>query len=255
MLLFLLIASILFYILALDGSIGMMEGIAFLFLFVLYIVYKFNTPEHIPEQRYAAFSFAFMKRKKTASIKEYQQALEEHMSKSAYKKLLKEGIDVKKAYKQALIANIWKNALIIALCCAAIIFAARYLVEAAIDLAMIMGISTEFIGLSVVAFGTSLPELSVTLSAIKKKLPNILIGNLLGSGITNILFVLGVTSIIHPLSISTFDIVFGIPYVILMALLCLKFIKVNWMSQVLSGITLFFFYAVFIFGSFLLTWL
>lgn len=62
--------------------------------------------------------------------------------------------------------------------------------------------SEEFIGLTVVAFGTSLPELVTCLVATFKKEEDIAVGNIIGSNIFNVLFVLGLSGIINPISVE-----------------------------------------------------
>ena len=65
-----------------------------------------------------------------------------------------------------------------------------------------MGATERFIGLTVIAIGTSLPELITSIVAAKKGKPDLAVGNVVGSNIFNILFVLGVTSLVAPLPIS-----------------------------------------------------
>ncbi|MBX2805944.1 MAG: calcium/sodium antiporter [Hyphomicrobiales bacterium] len=82
-----------------------------------------------------------------------------------------------------------------------IIFGARWLVDSSIELARFYNISETFIGLTVVAIGTSLPELVTTIIAALRKQTAIGVGNILGSNIQNIFGILGVTAIIQPIEI------------------------------------------------------
>ena len=75
-------------------------------------------------------------------------------------------------------------------------------VNAASGLARILGMSERFIGLTIVALGTSLPELFTSVSAARKGNADIAIGNIVGSNIFNILFVLGTTALITPITFS-----------------------------------------------------
>ena len=84
---------------------------------------------------------------------------------------------------------------------AATIGGAHLLVDGAITLAATAGISDTIVGLTVVAVGTSLPELSTSLVAALRGQGDIALGNVLGSNIYNILGILGVTAIVHPLTI------------------------------------------------------
>ena len=79
-------------------------------------------------------------------------------------------------------------------------------VESSIFFANYFGVSERVIGLTMVAMGTSLPELATTLVAIYKKELDISIGNIIGSNIFNILAVIGITSIIRTLSINSSEI-------------------------------------------------
>ena len=71
-------------------------------------------------------------------------------------------------------------------------------VDAATEIAKAAGLSQRFIGLTIVAFGTSLPELVTSVSAARKGKADIAIGNIVGSNIFNILFVVGTTALITP---------------------------------------------------------
>lgn len=79
---------------------------------------------------------------------------------------------------------------------------ADLLVDGASSLANKMGVSALVIGLTVVAFGTSAPELVVNILASIKNTPDIAIGNIIGSNIANILLILGIAAVIYPLAVK-----------------------------------------------------
>jgi len=81
----------------------------------------------------------------------------------------------------------------------ALVFGAKITVNSATDIARICNVSERIIGLTIVAFGTSLPELVTCIVAAAKKYSDIVIGNIIGSNIFNILFVLGITGLIRPI--------------------------------------------------------
>lgn len=83
-----------------------------------------------------------------------------------------------------------------------LIFGGKYLVSAAIEIAQAFGLSERFIGLTIVAVGTSLPELLTSIVAAKKNQSDMAVGNVIGSNIVNVVFILGATSLIAPLAIS-----------------------------------------------------
>ena len=85
---------------------------------------------------------------------------------------------------------------------AGIIIGADFVVDSASYIAMAFGMSETLVGLTIVAIGTSLPELVTSLTALKKDENQLIIGNVIGSNIFNILFVLGASSIISPITIN-----------------------------------------------------
>lgn len=91
---------------------------------------------------------------------------------------------------------------------AILVAGSRLLVENSVALAVSFGISEAVIGLTIVAAGTSMPELATSLVAAFRKQPDIAIGNIVGSNIFNVLGILGVASIVSPIDapgISTLD--------------------------------------------------
>ncbi len=76
-------------------------------------------------------------------------------------------------------------------------------VDAASGIARLLGMSERFIGLTIVALGTSLPELFTSVSAAKKGNADIAIGNIVGSNIFNILFVVGISALVVPIPFSS----------------------------------------------------
>ncbi len=128
-------------------------------------------------------------------------------------------------------------------------FGSRLLVDGASGLARVIGVSERVISLSIIAFGTSLPELAASIIAAFKKEKDLSLGNLIGSNIFNILAVLGVTSIIHPIKLTddrilTIDILwmFGLSFL----LIPLMFLFRKGFIGRLEGAVLFFMYILYI---------
>ena len=94
---------------------------------------------------------------------------------------------------------------LIILSCGMLAFGADILVDGATTLASAMGVSDKVIGLTIVALGTSLPELAASVAAAFKKQMDISIGNIIGSNIFNILCVLGVSTSIKPIQLTFGD--------------------------------------------------
>lgn len=93
---------------------------------------------------------------------------------------------------------VWKLLLLIVIGMALIMLGSDIAVDAATAIAKIVGLSERFIGLTIVALGTSLPELVTSVAAARKGEADIAIGNIVGSNIFNILFVVGTTALITP---------------------------------------------------------
>lgn len=92
----------------------------------------------------------------------------------------------------------WKLLLFVVLGIGLVMWGSDLAVDAATKIAKFMGMSERFIGLTIVALGTSLPELVTSVSAARKGKADIAIGNIVGSNIFNILFVVGTTALITP---------------------------------------------------------
>jgi len=88
---------------------------------------------------------------------------------------------------------------------------AQILVSGAVGTAEIMGVSEAVIGLTVVALGTSLPELAAAIASALRREDDLCIGNILGSNLFNLLGVLGIAALIHPMSIERILIVRDLP--------------------------------------------
>lgn len=104
----------------------------------------------------------------------------------------------------------WKSVVYIVLGLAALIFGGQLLVNGATGIARGLGISEAVIGVTVVAVGTSLPELATSIVAALKKNPEIAIGNVIGSNLFNIFLILGCSATITPLrftGITNYDLI------------------------------------------------
>ena len=93
---------------------------------------------------------------------------------------------------------LWKSGLFIVLGMVLVVAGSNFVVNGATTIARACGMSERFIGLTIVAFGTSLPELVTSVSAARKGNAGIAIGNIVGSNIFNILFVIGTVGLICP---------------------------------------------------------
>jgi cation:H+ antiporter len=154
-------ASLLLYVMSLDGRLGLWEGLLFtgiLIAFTVYLIVK--------------------SRKENPSL---GLSDEEKITHTGYLKdgafLLGGGVGL--------------------------YFGSDWFVEGAINIAAGFGVSERIIGLTVVALGTSLPELAASVIAAVKREMDIAFGNIIGSNVFNILSVLGITAIIKPIAVSS----------------------------------------------------
>ncbi len=97
---------------------------------------------------------------------------------------------------------LWKSVMYIVLGVAGLYFGGKYFVEGAVTIARYLGMSDSLIGLTIVAVGTSIPELATSVVAAYKKNSDIAVGNIVGSNIINVFMILGITATIRPLPLS-----------------------------------------------------
>jgi len=124
----------------------------------------------------------------------------------------------------------------------AIVVGAKYFVEQAIFFALLLNVPETLIGISLVAVGTSVPELMVTVSAARSDYAGIALGNVIGSNITNILLILGCSGLVHPVSTTRLGIYFIAPFMLMMSIMLLLFVRTGWRVKRFEGLILLFLY-------------
>ena len=127
----------------------------------------------------------------------------------------------------------------------AMLFGAQLTVDSAVEVASHLGVSEMVIGLSVVAVGTSLPELAGTLSAAKKGHKEIAVGNDIGSNIANIFMVMGVLAIINDIAVEQWVLDTTLPLLMIITVATFGLIRVPFNR--LSGLILYAFFILFIY--------
>ena len=143
--------------------------------------------------------------------------------------------------------------LLVALSCAMLAFGADFMVDGATSIAKTLGVSDKVIGLTIVALGTSLPELAASVAAALKKEMDISIGNIIGSNIFNLMCVLGVSASIRPIPFDYMQ--YRMDFVIMMAFSAGLIILIQpWKAQGrlgrISGIIMFAAYAIYAWSLF-----
>jgi len=131
----------------------------------------------------------------------------------------------------------------------ALMIGARLLVDGAVSIARDFDISEAFIGLTIVAIGTSLPELATSLIAAFRRQSEIAIGNVVGSNIFNILGILGVTALVAPIQVAERFLAFDLPVMIgaslVLAMMLLAWPKIGRVA----GLLLLLGYALYVYAA------
>ncbi|CAN5894718.1 calcium/sodium antiporter [soil metagenome] len=133
------------------------------------------------------------------------------------------GVDIPEGATQGHTGRVWVNLLLIVVGLSLLILGSRWLVQSAVAIAELFGISQLVIGLTVVAAGTSMPEVATSVIAGLRGQRDIAVGNVIGSNIFNILAVLGFSGLITPggIQISAGALAIDLPIMVAAALLCL----------------------------------
>ena len=161
-----LFATAILFVLGYDGNISRLDGIIMLVVFVAYLFFLFWDAK---------------RPKKLESAEVQQEEVENEEIKNEGKNL---------SLPKALIFTVIGLVLIVA--------GSNFVVKSATFIATALGLSQRFIGLTIVALGTSLPELFTSVTAAMKKNSDIAVGNIVGSNIFNILFIVGLSGLIIP---------------------------------------------------------
>lgn len=134
---------------------------------------------------------------------------------------------------------------------AGLIYGADLMVDSATSIALSLGISEMVIGVTIVAIGTSLPELAASVAAIIKKENDISLGNIVGSNIFNVLFVIGFVALFAPLTVSDiWTLPFHMPFMLAVVLLIVPLYMVSKQINRAGGAVLLIAYAVYLYFNY-----
>lgn len=123
---------------------------------------------------------------------------------------------------------VWRDMGLIVLGCAGLVVGGYAIVESAVSVASRLGVSQVIIGFTVVAVGTSLPELATAVVAAMRDEADIAVGNVIGSNIFNIAAILGTAALVGPLPVSKTLLVRELPAVVVMSLLVFPMLRTRW---------------------------
>lgn len=210
-----IITSIILFIMAMDGILSRLEGIVLVVLAVFYVI-----------------SIIVVSKRESVEVR---KEFAEEYSPSV---LLKH--------------SGWRtwitNSILLVAGMAMTILGANLLVSGAVSIATNLGVSDAIIGLTIVAIGTSAPELATTIVATYKNDRDVAIGNLIGSSISNVLVILGITCIASPAGINlTNDILwFDLPLAAAVAIVCYPVFRSDARVSRKEGIVFVFTYLVYL---------
>lgn len=142
-------------------------------------------------------------------------------------------------------AHVLTHLALIAAGLALLVLGSWLLVQSATSIARSMGVSDLVIGLTIVAAGTSAPELVTSLVAALRKQPDISVGNILGSNIFNVLGILGLTCVVMPQQVSGQSLMLDLPVMLAISLACLPIMMTGARISRAEGAAMLVFYAVY----------
>lgn len=190
-----------------DGIVGRMDGVILWLLFILYLFYLFRMAKKGQENK-------------------------------------EDAIDLEEMPQMDENAPMWKMVFMIVVGAGLIIWGADIAVDAATVIAQIFGMSDRLIGLTIVAFGTSLPELITSVTAAVRGKADIAVGNIVGSNVFNLLFVVGTTALITPVQFASNFLVDSVVAAAAAVLLLVAVRKKSRLSRV-GGITMLVSYGIY----------
>jgi cation:H+ antiporter len=232
-----LFAALVLYLFIFNGTISRVEAVIFLLLYVAYILFLLKEkPQFKGEYGFKEFLTYFFK---FEYVKTVLNAVSNHNRRKNDKSASE--VTEPKEIKTGFVNDI----VVLILGGAAVIVGAKYLIAEAVFFAEYFQISKMLIGITIVAVGTSLPELSVSVSAARQGYGDIAVANVIGSNIANIFLILGVSAVIFPLAITSVTLVVIAPFMIVMTVLLLVFVKTHWELSRLEGVALLVLYILF----------
>ena len=127
-----------------------------------------------------------------------------------------------------------------------VIITSRVIIWSAVHISYYFSISETIIGLTVIAIGTSLPEISTAVTAAVKGEGEIAVGNILGADVLNILWIIGMSAVVRPINVEAGVVRFTFPYMILIVTVMLASMGIGCKFGRVKGALLFFLYVIYI---------
>lgn len=231
--------TLLFYLLALDGVLNWTDGVIFLAIYTAYLAFLIKSKNEMKSYHFKEFIEYFFKF-------EYLLTIKDEVFKGFIKKSNAKITKNKKKLIETFKESVVKDALMILISVIIVIIGANFFIKQAVYFSERLGIPTVIVGVTVIALGTSLPELSVSISAAKKGFGNMSVGNIIGSNVSNILLILGISSLITPVMIGTTTLSISTPFLVVLSVLLLLFMNTDEKLKKYEGIILLIAYLAFI---------
>ncbi|MDA0745390.1 MAG: calcium/sodium antiporter [bacterium] len=206
---FLIVVDVLAYVMVFDGTLDRLEGGVLVALFVVYMVFAYTT------------------RKRSIAA---ESALDELAE-----------IEEAVAGRGLGMLMVWFGVGLVG-----VLIASHFIVESSVAIADHFEVSKALIGLTVVAIGTSLPEIATAVTAARKGHGGIVVGNILGADILNICWIAGASALVNPLVVSTKVIHFSFPAMLIIVITMLVLMRTRHSLSRSEGLVLLGTYAVYL---------
>jgi len=230
-----LFAALLFFAFAFNEALSRLEAAFFVLFYVAYVFFLFeDKPRYKGRFYFKEFITYFFKLGYINSMKQKINSA----SRNRNSNLSEEQALARKGLGRDILTLVAGST--------AVILGAKYFVEQAIFFAQLLEIPDTVIGTTLVAVGTSLPELMVTVSAARNGYGSIALGNVIGSNITNIFLILGISGLLFPITVEEISIFLTAPFMIFISTVLLVFIATGWEIKRWEGIALMGLYAAFL---------
>lgn len=238
----LLAGTLLFFALVLDNRVGSIDAALFLGLYAAYVVFAARTDREGIDHRFRDFlRFAFEFEYAAPLARRLVRGRREAGAERPPRAPLETG-------------RLALELAVLAVALSALILSARFVVSEAVWAARLWAIPENLIGLSLVAVGTSLPELLVAVAAARQGRGEMVVGNVIGSNLANTLLIVGIAATIHPLDVAELSVVYTIPIMLFFSLALLHFVRTDWrIGRAQGGIALVC-YAAFLVAAFVQGW-
>jgi len=217
-----LLSSVIFYLFTVSFELSRIEAIFLILMYLAYLLFLFKEKKIFDTDFFEDYLNFFINFEFLSVLKQTNHNHNHHKHKVVIKDIILSIISL-----------------------AFVVLGANLVVDKSLWMARTIGVTEGFIGYTLVALGTTLPEMSVSITAAKKGKGDIALGNILGSNIVNILFILSISALIAPISFSNFTKFFVAPFLLFISFLLIWFIHkknrlMRWQGAVMFGLYILF---------------